>query len=75
MDEIKTLEIRGARARLGYSQREMAERLGMSLSSYQCRESGAVEFTIDDIVKLAEVLGLNIGQINDFIFDGRLPVT
>ncbi len=71
---MNTLEIKGARTRLGYTQRDMAEMLGLTEGSYQKRESGAVEFKHEEVIRLAEILHLTIRQVNDFIFDGKLPV-
>ena len=71
---MKPLEIKGARVRLGYTQQDVADRLGLSLSSYKGREDGKTKFTIEEVPKLAEILELSMGQINDFLFDGELPV-
>ena len=71
---MKPNEIRGARTRLGYTQRYTAERLGMSTSTYQTKESGVRPFTAHEIVSLAELLHLTMEQVNDFIFDGALPI-
>ena len=71
---MKPNEIRGARTRLGYTQRYMAGRLGMSTSTYQYKENGVRPFTTKEIVSLIDVLQLSSEQANDFLFDGKFPV-
>lgn len=69
---MKPLEIKGARTRLGFSQQLMADKLEMSLSSYQKKESGSVEFTFEQKIKTAKILGLSFEEMDDFLFDGEL---
>ena len=71
---MKPLEIKGARARLGYKQRQMAEKLGIPTSSYCNKENGVHKFTDKEKVKVAEVLGFTPEQTNDFLYDGLLPI-
>ena len=71
---MKPLEIKGARTRLGYRQRHMAEKLGIPTSSYCNKENGVVKFTDAEKVKVAELLGFSPQQMNDFLFDGILPI-
>lgn len=42
---MKPLEIKGARARLGYKQQYMADNLGISVATYRKKESGVIRFT------------------------------
>lgn len=71
---MKPLEIKGARARLGYKQRQMAEILGITTSSYCNKENGIVKFTDTEKVTVAKLLGFTLEQMNDFLFDGALPI-
>lgn len=71
---MKPLEIKGARTRLGYTQKYVAEQLGMSVYSYQKKESGQVKFTDEEKVALTELLELTLEQFNDYLFDGKLPI-
>lgn len=71
---MKPLEIKGARTRLGYTQKYMAEQLDMSVYSYQKKESGQVKFAEDEKLELAQILQLSPDQLNDFLFDGKLPI-
>lgn len=71
---MKPLEIKGARTRLGFNQQYMAEVIGKSASTYQKKESGVVRFTDKEKLKIAKVLQLTPAQMNDFLFDGELPI-
>lgn len=70
---MKPLEIKGARTRLGYSQKYMAEQLNIVEQSYGKKERGIVRFTDREKVLMARILGLNARQVNDFFFDGMMP--
>ncbi len=72
---MKPLEIKGARTRLGLSQKDMAKQLGIDAKNYGYKERGAVRFTAEEIVIVSRVLGFNIEQVNDFFFDGGLPIS
>lgn len=72
---MKPLEIKGARTRLGYKQQFMADSLGISLPSYRKKESGAVRFTDAEKAKVGEILELTPCQLNDFLYDGILPIS
>lgn len=68
------LEIKGARTRLGLTQNEMAEQLGISVHSYQKKESGKIPFTEKQKFGVARILGLDLVQMNEFLFDRQLPI-
>lgn len=44
------------RKRAGFSQKEIAEKLGIDASSYSRLEKGEIELTIDKLNKIAEIL-------------------
>lgn len=71
---MKPLEIKGARTRLGYSQRYMSERLGIHYENYRKKERGVVKFTEDEKFAMGEILELSLEQLNDFLFDGKIPL-
>lgn len=71
---MKTNEIKGARARLGLSQHDMAELLEISSSAYSGKETGKFKFTDREKIKLGEVFNWNIQQINENLYDGILPL-
>ena len=67
---MKPLEIKGARARLGFKQQYMADQLGISLPSYRKKENGDIRFSDEEKVKLAKLLELSPKQLNDYLYDG-----
>ncbi len=71
---MKPLEIKGARARLGYKQQYMADNLGISVATYRKKESGVIRFTDKEKVQMTKILELTPQQMNDFLFDGELPI-
>lgn len=71
---MKPLEIKGARARLGYKQQYMADNLGISVATYRKKESGVIRFTDKEKIMVMKLLELTPAQMNDFLFDGELPI-
>lgn len=71
---MKPLEIKGARARLGFTQQFMAEQLGISVASYSCKERGEIKFSDSEKVKIAELFQWTLVQMNDYLYDGQLPI-
>ena len=68
---MKPLEIKGARTRLGYSQQYMADELGMSVHSYQKKESGKIKFTETEKFKVGEMLELSGTQLMSSCLTGN----
>lgn len=71
---MKPLEIKGARARLGLSQQYMADTLGISVHSYRKKESGKIKFADEEKVLVTKVLNFTVEQMNDYLYDGLLPI-
>ena len=65
---MKPLEIKG------YKQQYMADNLGISVATYRKKESGVIRFTDKEKVKVTKLLELTPAQMNDFLFDGELPI-
>ena len=53
---MKPLEIKGARARLGYKQQFMADNLGISVATYRKKESGVIRFTDKEKAAVTKLL-------------------
>ena len=69
---MKPLEIKGARTRLGYTQKQMADLLNMSVHSYRKKESGHYKFTEKEKFEVGKILNLSIEQLNDYLFDSKM---
>lgn len=72
---MKPLEIKGARTRLGLSQKYMAQQLNITEASYGKKERGLVRFTDPEKVTVARLLSLTAAQVNDCFFDGMMPIS
>ena len=72
---MKPLEIKGARTRLGLSQKYMAQQLNITEASYGKKERGLVRFTDPEQVTVARLLSLTAAQVNDYFFDGMMPIS
>lgn len=71
---MNPLEIKGARVRLGYKQRDVADYLKISTNSYRKKESGIVRFTDDEKVKIARLFDWDGPMVNRIFFNGELPL-
>jgi len=59
----KLNKLKGARAEKGYSQVEMAEKLDMSVDSYNQKENGKSEFKLSEVKNLLEILDKEFNDI------------
>ena len=73
MSMVNTLELKCERIRQRKSIGYMANVIGKSYPSYQKKENGFVDFSQDEIVKLAKDLGLNLERTNYIFFANKLP--
>ena len=71
---MKPLENKGAGARLGYKKQFMPDNLGISVATYRKKESGVIRFTDKEKAVVTKLLELTPAQMNDFLFDGELPI-
>ncbi len=51
--------IRAERVRCGFTQLEMASKLGLSATGYNHKENGKRQFTLDEFVLICNILGVN----------------
>lgn len=65
-------EFRAAIARAGVSKREIAARLGVSEQAFYNKLNGRAEFKNSEIVKLSEMLGLSMADVNLIFFSGSV---
>lgn len=63
-------KLRGLRGEKRYTQEDMANLIGISNSSYQRKENGITQFTANEIIKIAEVLQVDI---SDIFFTQSIP--
>ena len=58
------LKVKAIRANLNMSQKEFADILGMSLSTYQKKEQGISPWLFEEIVMIANKFNIDINQID-----------
>ncbi len=51
--------IRAERVRCGFTQLEMAKKLGLSATGYNQKENGKRQFTLEEFVLICKILGTN----------------
>jgi putative transcriptional regulator len=64
VENVKNNKLKGARVAKGFTQREMAEKIGISAVSYTRKENGDYEFTQNEMKKICKILGKSL----DFLF-------
>ncbi|MEZ3438053.1 MAG: helix-turn-helix transcriptional regulator [Oscillospiraceae bacterium] len=70
---MKSLELKAARVRRGYTQIDAAKALGISVTAYCDKEKGKREFDDSQKLLLIGFLGLSLQETNDIFYDGELP--
>ena len=71
---MKANLLKAARISVGFTQREMAEKLKISTTSFYQKEHNHNKFTLNEKVKIARAYNLTFTQMNDLLFDGILPM-
>ena len=66
----KFLALRGAIIAQGFTMTTLAEKLGISLRSLSNKMMGYTEFTLEEIVKICDITGINA----DIFFEERLQI-
>lgn len=69
MDSTK---LKGLRVGKGLTQKQISKKLGMAVKTYNRKELGLVEFTRDEILRLAEILDMSLQLVNEIFFENKL---
>ena len=54
------------------TQEEIAKEVGINIKSYNAKENGKREFTLDEAKKISNLLKLNLNEVNDIFFDSSI---
>lgn len=73
-DCLKAYALKAERYRVGLTQRQVGEELGITENSYQMKESGKSPFTVKEIVLLSKLYCMTYEKVNDIFFDNQLPI-
>lgn len=57
----------------GLTQEQIAYEIGINTKSYNLKENGKNRFSLDEVIKLSEILELNLEEINDIFLHIKLP--
>lgn len=72
--KVDLLRVKAERVAKGYTQTQMAERMGLARDQYNKRENGRISFSADELITLANLLGYNKDEIGIF-FKQIVPET
>ena len=50
----------------------IAKELGITIKSYNAKENGKREFTLDEAKKISSLLKLNLNEVNDIFFNSAI---
>lgn len=64
--KLDLLRVKAERVAKGYTQAQMAERMGLARDQYNKRENGRISFSADEFITLANLLGYNKDEIGIF---------
>ena len=71
---MKPLELKAERVRRGYTQKDVAEGIGMKLGTYNKKENGANEFSDLEKKQVSDFLRFTPYQLNHILYDDLLPI-
>lgn len=66
-------EVKAVIVRKGYSQKDVAELMGMNIHTFRKKINGVMEFKDKEKLALADILELTPQQIFDWLCDGKVP--
>lgn len=72
--KVDLLRVKAERVAKGYTQAQMAERMGLARDQYNKRENGKISFSADELITLAVKLGYSNKDIGIF-FKPTVPET
>ena len=64
--------LKSKRILFNLTQEEIAKEVGINIKSYNLKENGKREFTLDEAKKISNLLELNINEVNDIFFDSSI---
>lgn len=64
--------LKSKRVLFDLTQAEIAKELGITIKSYNAKENGKREFTLDEAKKISSLLKLNLNEVNDIFFNSAI---
>lgn len=65
-------EFKAARVKNGYTQKSLAKDMGMTNSTFSRKERGLINFKVDEVMALKNLLSLSVGEIDRIFFDAKV---
>lgn len=64
--------LKGTRVIKNHTQTSLSEAIGITCKTYNRKELGIVPFSNEEILKVSQVLGLTLDEVNSIFFDNKL---
>ena len=64
--------LKSKRVLFDLTQEEIAKEVGINIKSYNLKENGKREFTLDEAKKISNLLKLNLNEVNDIFFNSDI---
>ena len=64
--------LKSKRILFNLTQEEIAKEVWINIKSYNLKENGKREFTLDEAKKISNLLELNLNEVNDIFFDSSI---
>ena len=64
--------LKSKRILFNLTQEEIAKEVGINIKSYNLKENGKREFTLDEAKKISNLLKLNLNEVNDIFYDSSI---
>ncbi|MFQ9545728.1 MAG: helix-turn-helix transcriptional regulator [Clostridium sp.] len=71
---MKSNMLKSERIKNGFTQKDLAKALKIDVTSYSKRETGIVEFKLNEVIHLKEILNLTPKSIDEIFFDNKLEL-
>ena len=69
---MNTLLLKSKRALFKVTQKDMADKLGITYVTYSLKENDKLEFTRKEISTISKVLNLTLEDVNEIFFDSKI---
>lgn len=66
--------LKSKRVYKGFTQKDIAQKMGVSEKTYNQKELGKATFTINEVIVMTILLELNLNEINAIFFENNLPI-
>lgn len=65
--------LKSKRVLKGFTQEQIASKIGMNTKSYNLKENGKNRFSLEEVARVSEALKLTLEEVNDIFLHIKLP--